>query len=127
MKTTSKRTKSLEQVAPTKKTKPHVIEVPLEEESKAPKVIFVERIIKNQFTKDEDYKLEKGKMHRVVLWLRNDLRLHDNAVINWAASQKNKEVIPVFCFDPRFYQREVKTYGTRKCGLIRTKFDIQSV
>jgi deoxyribodipyrimidine photo-lyase len=66
-------------------------------------------------------------MHRVVLWLRNDLRLQDNAVIDWACSQHNKEVIPVFCFDPRFYQREVKTYGTRKCGLIRTKFSIESV
>ena len=92
---------------------------------KVQKVISEDKAIKNQFS--EDLKLEQGKMHRVILWLRNDLRLHDNAVINWAAKQQNKQVVPVFCFDPRFYQREVKTYGTRKCGLIRTRFDIQSV
>jgi deoxyribodipyrimidine photo-lyase len=48
-------------------------------------------------------------MHRVILWLRNDLRLHDNPVMNWAAKQKveMKEVLPVYCFDPRFYDRTV--------------------
>ena len=67
-------------------------------------------------------------MHRIILWLRNDLRMHDNVIMNWAISQSApKEVIPVFCFDPRFYQREVKTYGTRKTGLFKTRFDIESV
>jgi hypothetical protein len=30
--------------------------------------------------------LAKEKMHRVILWLRNDLRLHDNPVFHWAAT-----------------------------------------
>jgi len=66
-------------------------------------------------------------MHRIILWLRNDLRLHDNAVMNWAVNQSKTEVVPVYCFDPRFHQRQVKTWDIRKCGLIRTKFEIQSV
>jgi len=42
---------------------------------------------------------------RIILWLRNDLRLHDNYVINWAMKYQtqNKEILPVFCFDPRIY------------------------
>jgi hypothetical protein len=47
MKTTSKRTKPLEQEAPKKKTKLQAIEVPPEEESKVPKVISAGRSIKN--------------------------------------------------------------------------------
>jgi len=71
-------------------------------------------------------------MHRVILWLRNDLRVHDNPVIHWAAQQaKNKQkyvdIVPVFCFDPRFYTKHVKTYDSRRCGPVRTKFDIESV
>ena len=63
-------------------------------------------------------------MQRIILWLRNDLRLHDNYVIQTALKAKEKklnyEVLPVFCFDPRIFG-DVKTpYGTRKTGLIRT-------
>jgi len=49
-------------------------------------------------------------MHRVILWMRNDLRIHDNPVLHWATKQqpvKFKEVIPVYCFDPRFNERKV--------------------
>lgn len=42
---------------------------------------------------------------RVLLWFRNDLRLHDNYTVD-AAVQKIKskqaaDVVPVYCFDPR--------------------------
>ena len=33
----------------------------------------------------------------------------------------------MFCFDPRFYDKQLKTYSIRKCGLIRTKFHLESV
>ena len=69
-------------------------------------------------------------MHRVILWFRNDLRIHDNSVLNWAIKQpkcKQKEIIPVFCFDPRFYDKKVKAYGIQKCGVHRTKFQLESV
>ena len=51
---------------------------------------------------------------RLIVWLRNDLRLHDNYVLNWAmqyASPKNeemmmdpkKEILLVYCFDEAIY------------------------
>jgi len=71
--------------------------------------------------------LQKDGKHRVILWFRNDLRIHDNAVLNWAINQKqkvaSKEFIPVFCFDPRFYDDAVPKYCMdRKTGIIRTRF-----
>ena len=63
---------------------------------------------------------------RIILWLRNDLRLHDNYVMNWAMEQQGqgKEVLPVYCFDPRYFsEKESQTvYGTRKTGIIRARF-----
>jgi len=84
----------------------------------------------NSLAKGASFQLEKKEMHRIILWLRNDLRLHDNPVLNWAASQAKlayKEVLPVYCFDPRFYDRQVQKYQTKKCGLIRTRFNIETV
>lgn len=69
-------------------------------------------------------------MHRIILWMRNDLRLHDNPVLNWVTKQPKvgyKEVIPVYCYDPRFYDYQVKKYNIKKCGLIRTRFNIETV
>lgn len=71
-------------------------------------------------------------MHRIILWMRNDLRLHDNPVLHWAAKQAvsskvTKEVLPVFCFDPRFYDRTVQKYQIKKCGVIRTRFNLETV
>ena len=57
-------------------------------------------------------------IHRIIVWFRNDLRVHDNYLLRAATNTvtrsnlKNKasegnhvrtEVLPVFCFDPRFY------------------------
>ena len=57
-------------------------------------------------------KLEEGEKHRVILWFRNDLRIHDNAVLNWAVNQKAKqrEFVPVYCFDPRFFNEGVPDF-----------------
>ena len=67
----------------------------------------------------------KGKT-RIILWLRNDLRLHDNYIMNWAMQAKHadKEIIPVYCFDPRYYDenKSQTKYGTRKTGIVRAKF-----
>ena len=62
--------------------------------------------------------------------MRNDLRIHDNPVLHWAASQKRVksiEIIPVFCFDPRFNERQVTKYDIRKSGIWRTRFQIETV
>lgn len=64
-------------------------------------------------------------MHRVILWMRNDLRVHDNPVLHWAANQQAvayREIIPVYCFDPRFNAQRQAEYRIRKCGIWRTRF-----
>ena len=70
--------------------------------------------------------LQPDLKHRVILWFRNDIRMHDNAVLHWAASQGNcahKEIVPVYCFDPRFFDTAIPKFGIqRKTGVIRTKF-----
>ena len=67
-------------------------------------------------------------MTRIILWLRNDLRIHDNYVLDWALKHPSgkKQILPVYCFDPRFYTKTTK-YDTKKCGKIRTKFMIETV
>ena len=79
-----------------------------------------------------DEEEEKGsniKMHRIIVWLRNDLRVHDNPVLDWAVKYggKNKEVLPVYSFDPRFINFKVPKYETLKCGPVRARFLHESV
>ncbi len=66
-----------------------------------------------------------AKKLRIIIWLRNDLRIHDNALFDWVVkkqAEKSKqtdldsEVVPVFCFDPR-----------NKPSLPKARFDIESV
>jgi deoxyribodipyrimidine photo-lyase len=68
-------------------------------------------------------------MKRIIVWLRNDLRLHDNPVLDWAVKHggKNKEVLPVYSFDPRYMNFKVPKYDTLKCGAIRARFLRESV
>ena len=74
-------------------------------------------------------------MTRILLWFRNDLRLHDNQILAFAANfgkkggksaNNTKEVIPIYCFDPRYFNKsESQTaYDTRKTGIVRAKFQI---
>ena len=57
--------------------------------------------------------------------------MHDNAVLNWAINQPNvdyKEFVPVYCFDPRFYDSAVPKFAIqRKTGIHRTRFQLESV
>ncbi len=60
----------------------------------------------------------------VIVWFRNDLRLHDHQPLMEAIS-RSESILPVFCFDPRYF---VKTkLGHDKTGKYRTKFIIESV
>lgn len=54
-----------------------------------------------------------------LIWLRYDLRLHDNEMLNRAIAQ-NDEVLPVYCFDDRHY--EMLTLGFRKTDIKRAIF-----
>ncbi len=60
----------------------------------------------------------------VLLWFRNDLRVQDNEMLS-RASERGEIVVPVFCFDPRYFTQT--KFGTRKTGLIRTQFIKESV
>lgn len=61
---------------------------------------------------------------RILVWFRNDLRLHDNEMLVEAIA-KSDEILPVFCFDPR--QFELTCYQTIKTGAIRTRFLLETV
>ena len=71
-------------------------------------------------------------MSRIILWLRNDLRLHDNYALNWAMQYNKtskKEILPVFCFDPRIYSKTSNQtkWQTQKTGLIRARFQLETI
>ncbi len=60
----------------------------------------------------------------ILVWFRNDLRTHDNEIL-LEASVKAAKIIPVFCFDPRYYTQT--TYCTQKTGNFRAQFILESV
>lgn len=61
---------------------------------------------------------------KILVWFRNDLRLHDNEVLVEAIA-KSDEILPVYCFDPRHF--ETTCYHSLKTGFHRAKFLIESV
>jgi len=64
---------------------------------------------------------------RLVVWFRNDLRIHDNILLTSAINEGSKfdEVVCLYCFDPRHFKKT--KYGNNKCDKFRTKFLIESV
>ena len=66
---------------------------------------------------------------RYLVWFRSDLRLHDNPVLSKISALPGpKEVIPVYCFDPRQYAKDAPhTFGCAKTGVRRAEFLRQSV
>lgn len=61
---------------------------------------------------------------KILVWFRNDLRLHDNEMLAEAVSRAD-EILPVYIFDPRYFEKT--KFNTYKTGLNRTYFLIQSV
>ncbi|MFC3880078.1 DASH family cryptochrome [Algoriphagus namhaensis] len=64
------------------------------------------------------------KYGRSVVWFRNDLRVRDNETLTRALAQ-SKEVIPVFCIDPRSFA--TTNLGFPKMGELRKKFLLESI
>lgn len=60
----------------------------------------------------------------VLVWFRNDLRIHDNEMLT-RASERNEVIVPVYCFDPRYYKQT--KYNTYKTGFSRAQFIRESV
>eukprot|EP00803_Ostreobium_quekettii_P004065 evm.model.scf_2139.2 EVM.evm.TU.scf_2139.2 scf_2139:6122-14578(+) len=65
-----------------------------------------------------------GARRPVVVWFRNDLRLHDNEALV-AANTDGSSILPVYCFDPRDYGKSPS--GFNKTGPYRAKFTLESV
>jgi deoxyribodipyrimidine photo-lyase len=63
-------------------------------------------------------------MKRAIVWFTTDLRLHDNETL-FKAIKENDEVLPVYCIDPRHF--ETTTYGTKKTGVFRAQFLLESL
>ncbi|WP_316804734.1 DASH family cryptochrome [Pedobacter nototheniae] len=61
---------------------------------------------------------------KILIWFRNDLRLHDNEMLVEAIA-KSDTILPVYILDKRLFG-ETK-YGTLKTGNIRAKFILESV
>ncbi|MBZ8180195.1 DASH family cryptochrome [Oscillatoria salina] len=61
---------------------------------------------------------------RILIWYRNDLRLHDCEPLYNALEQK-AQIIPFYCFDSRDYGKT--SYGFPKTGSYRAQFIIESV
>jgi deoxyribodipyrimidine photo-lyase len=60
----------------------------------------------------------------ILVWFRNDLRIHDNEIL-LEATRKADKVLPVYCFDPYYFQQNAE--GTPKTGALRARFLLESV
>lgn len=62
------------------------------------------------------------KSKRILVWFRNDLRLHDNEMLVEAVA-KSDFILPVYFFDPRQFDQQ----GFHKSSVVRTNFLLESV
>ncbi|PJJ79756.1 DASH family cryptochrome [Mucilaginibacter auburnensis] len=60
----------------------------------------------------------------ILVWFRNDLRIHDNEILLEAVRKADK-VLPVYCFDPFYFTKNAS--GAPKTGSLRAKFLLESV
>ncbi len=60
----------------------------------------------------------------ILVWFRNDLRIHDNEIL-LEATLKASKIIPVYCFDPRHFEKT--KFNNLKTGNFRAQFIIESV
>ncbi len=60
----------------------------------------------------------------ILVWFRNDLRVHDNEVLTEAVN-KSDFIVPVYCFDPFYYRHT--SFSTQKTGNFRARFITESV
>ena len=65
------------------------------------------------------------KKQRVIVWFRQDLRLHDNEALIHAL-KSGEEVIPIYVFDERVFSGKTR-FGFPKTDIHRTRFIIESV
>ena len=64
------------------------------------------------------------KNKKILVWFRNDLRVHDNEIL-FEATRKADKVLPVYIFDPFYFK--TTELDLLKTGNIRAKFLLESV
>lgn len=62
----------------------------------------------------------------IVVWLRNDLRLHDNEMLWKATQKKDTFVVPVYCFDESQF-KAIPVLNIKKTGYFRAKFLLEGI
>ena len=60
----------------------------------------------------------------ILVWFRNDLRVHDNEIL-LEAIRKADKILPVYCFDPYYFTKSAS--GAPKTGNFRARFLLESV
>ena len=68
------------------------------------------------------------KQKNIIVWFRNDLRIHDHEPLSKAyleMKERGAYVFPVYCFDPRHFGKT--EFGFPKTGIFRAKFLLESV
>jgi len=60
----------------------------------------------------------------ILVWFRNDLRIHDNEILLEAVRKADK-VLPVYIFDPFYFTKNAS--GNTKTGNLRARFLLESV
>ena len=60
----------------------------------------------------------------ILVWFRNDLRIHDNEILSEAV-RKADNILPVYVFDPFYFKPSGS--GTSKTGSFRARFLLESV
>ena len=68
--------------------------------------------------------MQKKQNKTALVWFRNDLRVHDNVVLQ-AAIENSQNVIALYCFDPRQFQ--ISNFGFKKTEKFRAKFLIETI
>ncbi len=64
------------------------------------------------------------KTNNAIVWLRNELRLHDNEPLV-RATQKYEQVFVVYCLDKRMFEQT--SLGFLKTDYFRAKFLLESL
>jgi deoxyribodipyrimidine photo-lyase len=62
---------------------------------------------------------------RIIVWYRNDLRVHDHEPMYRALQQERGQVLPLYCFDPRQFGQT--SFGFAKTGAFRAQFLLESL
>ena len=63
-------------------------------------------------------------MKKAIVWFRNDLRVHDNAILERAINE-NDRVEAIYFFDPRAFEQN--KFGFKRTEKFRAKFLIETV